>query len=398
MHELTVHLKDESHVPEFLVGDLQARLAYIDEDIAAVAVAADGRSLRLGLRRSPDAERQAEIEAKIDRVVQAMVPGAVKPREKVLEDRLDRAVPYAQDPLPDLVARGEVSQEGAGIAVLGPLMSGLIDYFESVFVELGRSFGALGYRFPALMSPTLLGRVEYFRSFPHSLSMVCHMREDLDAIEAFSQQAHAEDGVLKMDRDALSAVAAVLSPAVCFHYYGTLSGRRLAEGVCVTGVGSCFRYESSNMISLERLWNFSMREIIFVGPRDFVLDRREAARKKVAVLLEDWGLAYRVEGASDPFFVGDFKKQVAFQSAFQLKYEIRAAIPHRNGTLAVGSYNFHQDFFGRHLDIGMQDGTPVSTGCVAFGLERMAYAVIAQYGLDRKAWPESLRRAVAGVA
>jgi len=391
MHEHTVWLNEGSRVPDFLVGDLQSRLAYVDEDFAGVVVAADGASIRLSLRRPPDAGRQAEIESKIERVIQVMVPGAVKPREKVLEDRMDRPVPFGQDPLPELLARGEVAQEGAGVAVLGPVLSGLIDYFEAQFVGLARSFGAAGYRFPALMSPTLLDRVEYFRSFPHSLSFVCHMREDLDAIERFSHEAHAEEGVLKMDREALSAVAAVLSPAVCFHYYGVLSGARLPKGVCVTGVGSCFRYESSNMISLERLWNFSMREIIFVGPKDFVLENREAARKKVAEMLEAWGFAYRVEGASDPFFIGDFKKQVAFQSAFQLKYEIRAAIPHRQGTLAVGSYNFHQDFFGRHLDIAMEDGTPAFTGCVAFGLERMAYAFVAQYGLDRGRWPEAVR-------
>jgi seryl-tRNA synthetase len=395
MHEHTVRLKEESRVPDFLVGDLQSRLAYVDEDFAGVVVAPDGGSIRLALRRVPDASRQAEIESKIERVIQAMVPGAVKPRQKVLEDRLDRPVPFGRDPLPELLEKGEVAQEGTGFAVLGPVLSGLVDYFESQFVGLARSFGATGYRFPALMSATLLDRVEYFRSFPHSLSFVCHMREDLDAIEGFAQAAHCQDGVLQMDRQALSSVAAVLSPAVCFHYYGTLSGTRLPQGVCVTGVGSCFRYESSNMISLERLWNFSMREIIFVGPRDFVLDNREAARKKVAELLEAWGFAYRVEGASDPFFIGDFKKQVAFQGAFQLKYEIRAAIPHRQGTLAVGSYNFHQDFFGRHLDITMENGTPAFTGCVAFGLERMAYAFVAQYGLDRGAWPESVRRGVA---
>jgi seryl-tRNA synthetase len=395
MHEHTVRLKEESRVPDFLVGDLQSRLAYVDEDFAGVVVAPDGGSIRLALRRVPDASRQAEIESKIERVIQAMVPGAVKPRQKVLEDRLDRPVPFGRDPLPELLERGEVAQEGTGFAVLGPVLSGLVDYFESQFVGLSRSFGATGYRFPALMSAALLDRVEYFRSFPHSLSFVCHMREDLDAIEGFAQAAHCQDGVLQMDRQALSSVAAVLSPAVCFHYYGTLSGTRLPQGVCVTGVGSCFRYESSNMISLERLWNFSMREIIFVGPRDFVLDNREAARKKVAELLEAWGFAYRVEGASDPFFIGDFKKQVAFQGAFQLKYEIRAAIPHRQGTLAVGSYNFHQDFFGRHLDITMENGTPAFTGCVAFGLERMAYAFVAQYGLDRGAWPESVRRGVA---
>jgi seryl-tRNA synthetase len=102
-------------------------------------------------------------------------------------------------------------------------------------------------------------------------------------------------------------------------------------------------------------------------------------------------LAYRVESANDPFFIGEFRKQVAFQSAFQLKYEIRARLPFKDSTLAVGSYNYHQDFFGRKLNITLPDGSPAHTGCVAFGLERMAYAFLAQFGLEAENWPQDMR-------
>ncbi len=139
-----------------------------------------------------------------------------------------------------------------------------------------------------------------------------------------------------------------------------------------------------------------MWELIFVGEKDFVLENREASRKYMAKVFEDIGLAYRVETANDPFFVGEFRKQAAFQSAFQLKYEIRASLPFKNSTLAVGSYNYHQDFFGRHLNITLPDGNPVHTGCTAFGLERMAYAFISQYGLDIKKWAQLLGRYVNG--
>jgi hypothetical protein len=67
--------------------------------------------------------------------------------------------------------------------------------------------------------------------------------------------------------------------------------------------------------------------------------------------------------------------------------------PFKNSTLAVGSYNYHQDFFGRNLDITLPDGSPAHTGCVAFGLERIAFAFLAQFGLDPSHWPlESLER------
>ena len=91
-------------------------------------------------------------------------------------------------------------------------------------------------------------------------------------------------------------------------------------------------------------------------------------------------------------FIGEFRKQVAFQSAFQLKYEIRARLPFKESTLAVGSYNYHQDFFGRQLNMSLPDGTPAHTGCAAFGLERMAFAFLAQYGLDPEQWPSAVQQ------
>jgi seryl-tRNA synthetase len=164
--------------------------------------------------------------------------------------------------------------------------------------------------------------------------------------------------------------------------------------LAATAVGACFRYEAINLVSLERLWNFTMREIIFIGAKDFVLENREIARQRMAGVFEETGLAYRVESANDPFFIGEFRKQAAFQSAFQLKFEIRASLPFKDSTLAVGSYNYHQDFFGRHLNITLPDGSPAHTGCVAFGLERMAYAFLAQYGFDPEAWPAAVKEEV----
>ena len=158
-----------------------------------------------------------------------------------------------------------------------------------------------------------------------------------------------------------------------------------------TAVGNCFRYESTNLTSLERLWNFTMREVIFVGPKDFVLENREKSRRFMQTIFKDIGLVYHVETANDPFFVGEFRKQAAFQTAFQLKYEIRAALPFKSSTLAVGSYNYHQNFFGRHLNITLSDGEPIHTGCTAFGLERMVYAFLAQFGFDQKDWPRVVR-------
>jgi seryl-tRNA synthetase len=295
----------------------------------------------------------------------------------------------------ELVARGQINQEAHGIFALGPLVTRLIQYFESRFLELADSFGALPYRFPTLIPARYMERVNYFRAFPHSLSFVTHLREDLDAIDAFAQHAACQGEDLNTPPESFAQVQTLLSPAVCYHLYFALADQPVPGGqLAATAVGQCFRYEAINLASLERLWNFSMREVIFVGPKDFVLDNRETARQRMRRTLEEIGLAYRVESANDPFFIGEFRKQAAFQSAFQLKYEIRASLPFKNSTLAVGSYNYHQDFFGRSLNMTLPDGSPAHTGCVAFGLERIAFAFLAQYGMERAAWPIAVQEAL----
>lgn len=380
-------------IPAHLVGEIQSKLAYVDEAIMKARVTT--AEIALELTHPLDAGANAMLEEKVQRVVLSMVKGAFQPKIQILEDHLDRPVPYRHDPMAQLAQQGEISQEAVGIYSLGPLVTRLIAYFENRFIELAEVFGAAPYRFPTLIPARYMERVGYFHSFPHSLSFVHHLRQDLDAIDAFSQSACCDaQGELSSPPGTFAPTQTMLSPAVCYHLYFSLADRPLPGGkLAATAVGNCFRYEAINLSSLERLWNFTMREVIFVGPKDYVLENREAARLHMARVLEETGLAYRVESANDPFFIGEFRKQAAFQSAFQLKFEIRAGLPFKESTLAVGSYNYHQDFFGRTLNITLPDGSPVHTGCVAFGLERIAFAFLAQFGLDPEKWPPAVRQA-----
>ncbi len=381
-------------IPSHLRSQVQARLAYVDENISGVAISADGGAILLQLYSAAAQQALEDLEAKVHSVVEDMAKGAVQPKVEVLEDHLQRRVPFAADPMADLLARGEVSREHTGIYSLGPMLTRLIEVFENYFLELAAEFDAKPHRFPTLISAEKLGRVNYFRAFPHSLTFATHLREDLHVINEFAEGAKYEAEGLNTPTASFSKIQALLSPAVCYHLYFALADNPLPGGqLAATAVGHCFRYESSNLSTLERMWDFTMREIIFVGPADFVLQYRDRARQQVALFLEQLGLAYKVESANDPFFVGEFRKQAAFQNAFQLKYEIRARLPFKGETLAVGSYNYHQDFFGRHLNITLPDGKPAHTGCVAFGLERLAYAFICQFGLEPAAWPAPIREA-----
>lgn len=385
---IIVEIETSLTIPAHLTGEIQSKLAYVDESIVDAKVQAGKITLVVQEDGLDDS-----LKEKVARVVSSMVKGAIQPKIQVLESHLERPVSYQLDPMIELARRGEISQEANGIYSLGPLLSRLIAFFEGQFLALADSFGAAPYRFPTLIPAHYLERVNYFRSFPHSLSFATHLREDLDVIDDFAQSACCDaDGAIQAGERTFAPIQTLLSPAVCYHLYFALADRPLAGGkLAATAVGNCFRYESINLNSLERLWNFSMREIIFVGPKEYVLENREIGRQRMAAVLEKIGLAYQVESANDPFFIGEFRKQAAFQSAFQLKFEIRARLPFKESTLAVGSYNYHQDFFGRNLNITLPDGSPAHTGCIAFGLERIAFAFLSQFGLEPAGWPETVR-------
>lgn len=392
MNLSTLYFAPAVPIPDHLVGEVQSKLAYVDERIASAQISPAGDQISIDLKQPVAESERLAIEEKVQRVVVSMAKGAIRPKVQVLEDYLDRLTPFGGDPMPELMQRREIHREADGIYTLGPLLTRLIDWFERRFLDLADSFSAKPYRFPTLIPARYLERVGYFRAFPHSLSFATHLRSDLDQIDAFAEGAACDDhDNLNVPPERFAPIQTLLSPAVCYHLYFTLADQLLPQEVVATAVGNCFRYESLNLNSLERLWNFTMREVIFVGAKEFVLENRELARRRMQRVFEEIGFAYRVESANDPFFIGEFRKQAAFQSAFQLKYEIRARLPFKESTLAVGSYNYHQDFFGRHLNIHLPDGSPAHTGCVAFGLERIAFAFLAQFGFDANQWPLSMQ-------
>ena len=48
--------------------------------------------------------------------------------------------------------------------------------------------------------------------------------------------------------------------------------------------------------------------------------------------------------------------------------------------VAVGSLNYHTDFFGRAFAIAVDGSGPMHSVCVAFGLERWVHAFLVQHG------------------
>ncbi|MEE2997909.1 MAG: hypothetical protein VX700_12280 [Pseudomonadota bacterium] len=399
MSSTDFRIEPELEIPEFLVKEISAKLAYVDDTISGATVSAGADGIILHLTDSPDETKAAHLIKNANIIVSSLVKGAFEPHLRVVTDKTDRPVPYALDPMETLSASREVVVEGNGYYTIGPMLAGLLDYFEDRYQAVAVDMGARPYRFPALISPGYLEKVKYFSNFPQSLSFVTHLQEDLAAIRRFAEEATTIGGRIRTDETAFAKVQAMLSPTVCHHLYMSLADSTVPEdGIVATAMGNCFRYESSNMASLERLWNFTMREIIFVGSEQFVQDGLDRAREKMNAILDEMEMSYRIETASDPFFIGSYRDQAAYQNAFELKLEVRMTLPYKKDTLAGGSYNRHRDFFGRSLNIMLPDNEYAETGCVGFGCERLAFSFVAQHGPDPSNWPAPVRDYVSDAA
>jgi hypothetical protein len=296
--------------------------------------------------------------------------------------------PTFREPVPTPGAH----QLGVGMVALEGLSLELFEYFDHAFAAMGQAWSPSPLRVPTLIATDVLAKCDYFRSFPHNVTFATHLSEDPAQRESFLAR-HRDSSSL--DASALGQMVtpeACLSPAVCYHVYHLAQGRRLPPAGATYAVsGKCFRYESTNMRDLRRLWDFTMREVVLLGEREVLFAERQKGVEAMARFLDQHDLAGEIRTASDPFFIApESLAKVHFQLSSDAKYEIALSLPD-GAHLAVGSLNHHSDFFGRVFEISLADGGAAHSACIAFGLERWVYAFLAQHGDDPARWPAVVR-------
>jgi hypothetical protein len=154
-------------------------------------------------------------------------------------------------------------------------------------------------------------------------------------------------------------------------------------------VTKCHRFEAINHREAGRLIEFTMREVIFLGSPDFVRATRERSLRLVEEIAKAWDIYGALITSNDPFFSSDFASKASQQQRLAMKYEYRAQLP-PHGPLSILSSNLHGPTFSKAFSI-TQKGRPINTGCIGFGIERFALAIIAQHGFDDAVWPQALR-------
>ncbi len=58
------------------------------------------------------------------------------------------------------------------------------------------------------------------------------------------------------------------------------------------------------------------------------------------------------------------------------------------------SFNYHKEHFGEIFGLVGAQGERLHTGCVAFGVDRLALALFANHGLEPNLWSDDVRAAL----
>jgi seryl-tRNA synthetase len=252
------------------------------------------------------------------------------------------------DPMAQLSHLQEWVAAGSEI-LLGPSMSALVDWIDSRFLGFAIKAGAQELPVSRVIERSVLERAGYFESFP-------------------ANTVDESDGYC-------------VPPATCYHCYAKLAGTSLSEPGIWTCVTRCRRNESTE--ELGRLQTFTMREIVLVGPANWVRERRQEWMDRILAFAKSFAMIVQLEPATDSFFGGgEARGRKLLQQIKQLKYELRAQVNAKGTQLAISSFNLHEAFFSRRFGFHLADGTEAHSGCVAFGLERWALALALALGPD----------------
>jgi seryl-tRNA synthetase len=247
----------------------------------------------------------------------------------------------------DIATTGWFDAHGDGRLTLGGAAPAVCRAIDRHIRRAMESFGARELQFPTLMNRSVLERGGYFQAF--------------EGAETAIQDAEY-----------------VLQPAVCYHCYAHLAGQHVNE-VTITCAGRCYRRREASFSGATRLWEFTMREVVFIGDSRWVREQWHAWGERAMALARALGLEAVREPATDPFFGSLARGQRLLQQLKESKYEIRAdAAPGQR--VALASTNLHESFFADRFDLRTHDGGRAHSACVAFGLERWAAALVWQRG------------------
>ncbi len=305
---------------------------------------------------------------------------------KTLEDH-SHVDPLNQDPIfEDLLKSGSVTPVCDGVYAYSGLFLQIYRYFTRKIEDFARREFQLEreYEFPVLYPIDKYEQGGYFETFPHYMMFQTTMKNDLEILDRFSKNGAKDPSIF----EEMKAPSLLLRHAACAPLYQILSGSSIPDDEVQAYLvsGRCFRNESGNVYEMARLNEFTMKEFVFVGAPKQCNEMIARAKQLWSFWRDTFRLNCKVNTANDSFFASNYKKLQFFQMLGDSKQEWICRLDQEGKEISAGSANFHRTHFSKPYGIRMENGNYAYTACFAFGVERLAYALLCQKGLDPDRW------------
>jgi seryl-tRNA synthetase len=276
-----------------------------------------------------------------------------------------------------------------GVYGLAGVFEDVIDHFDAYVTRMGADANPEVLRFPPLLTRHNYQKTDHLDTFPNLMGSVhSFMGDDRAHLELANRKMAGQDW-----SSGLAPTEVMLTPAACYPLYATASGTLPPGGRTVDLRSFVFRHEPSD--DPARLQIFRMHEYVRLGTPEEALAHRNHWLQRGEEMLREVGLDVQPVVANDPFFGRGGRVMAATQREQELKYELVAPIDSTEKLTAVASSNYHLDHFGAAFDIRSADGNVAHSGCVGFGLERVALALFRKHGFDPAQWPSAVRNVLA---
>ncbi|GKX31022.1 hypothetical protein SH1V18_35020 [Vallitalea longa] len=268
----------------------------------------------------------------------------------------------------------------------------LLEYFDRSYVKymMKHYDNVKEVKYSTLIPKYYMEKLNYFQSAPKHLFYPMTLNND--TTKDFANSIQKNKGKLPNEfNNYLGTPKYVLQSAPCFKIYFSLQDQEIEDNLIYTVKGECYRNEGKKTYLLERLLNFSMREFVFLGEPNFVVENRENILKWTFEWMQELGIKGNCALANDPFFICDDARK-NFEIPKNVKYEVKADIPYKNDSLSIASFDTHGNYFSKTFNFNINKSNKTWSGCMGLGIERCTWSFLQQYGLDNKQWPEIIRR------
>jgi seryl-tRNA synthetase len=275
-----------------------------------------------------------------------------------------------------------------GVYLRSARFDAIVDALDAMVGRFGAADVPEVLRFPPVMPRQALVRSGYLSSFPHLLGTIHCFCGDEAAHRALLRRVESDADWTDQQR----ATDLLLTPAACYPLYPVIAarGRLPDQGGIYDMHAWCFRHEPS--LDPARMQSFRVREFVRMGRPEQVLAFREGWFDRAKQFVGQLALPFTIDVANDPFFGRSGRFMAESQREQGLKYELLVPIDNDARPSACISFNYHLNHFGEAWQIELTNGAQAYSGCVGFGLERLALGLLRHHGFDPAAWPPRVRQ------